>query len=131
MLDKSMQLGIEQALTRFKLANIPTPGILDRLKSFGSGQLGAAKDLFHNMRGGLGGKMNPAIAGPHGEAANFFGKDLMGEMHRTQALGNLRTLAPSMAIGGGAYMLHRHNQAQEDEARQRAMMAQQGYAQGM
>lgn len=126
MIDQHAARGREDALRRFKIADA-APGILDRLKSFGQGQLGAAKSLGANLRGGLGGKMNPSlVTGPVPEQS----MDLARATHRQQALGDLRTLAPSLAIGGGAYMLHRHNQAKEqEEARQRAMMMQQGYGQ--
>lgn len=125
MMNKHAAEGIEAALHRFKVANMPPPGILDRLKSFGSGQLGAAKDLFANLRGGMGGQMNPNLVTGPVPAQSM---DMARASHRQQALGNLKTLAPSLAIAGGGYMLHRHNQAKRDEeARQRAMMMQQGY----
>lgn len=128
MMNKHAAQGVEDALRRFKVANAPPPGILDRLKSFGSGQVGAAKDLFHNLRGGMGGQMNPNLVSG---AVPSQSMDIARGTHRQQALGNLKTLAPSLAIGGGAYMLHRHNQAKEEEARQRALMMQQGYGQPM
>lgn len=106
-------------------ANAATnPGLLDRLKSFGSGQVGAAKDLFHNLRGGLGGEMNPGlITGPVPPQS----MDLARATHRQQALGNVGKLAPSLAAGG-LYMWHRRNQEQDEQARRRAMMAQQSYS---
>ena len=55
MMSTYVVCGVEDAIRRFKIATAAPPGILDRLKSFGSGQAGAAKDLFHNLRGGLGG----------------------------------------------------------------------------
>jgi len=128
MIDKYASQGVEAALTRFKVANTPPPGILDRLKSFGSGQMGAAKDLVGNLRGGFGGKMNPnSITGPV-PAHNM---DMARASQRQMALGNLKTLAPTLALMGGGYLLHRHNQAKEEEARQRQMMMQQGYGQPM
>jgi hypothetical protein len=134
-MNKHAAQGIVDALHRFKVANAAPPGILDRLKSFGSGQMGAAKDLFHNMRGGLGGQPNPNLAGVGNLAEGAMGPvPDMGQLQRRRAVGNLKTLAPSMAIAGGGYMLHRHHQqaqAQEQEARQRAMMMQQGYGQPM
>lgn len=118
--------GANDALRRFKLANM-RPGILNKLKSFGAGQLGAAKSLFHNVRGGLGGQMNPELitgaVPPHS-------MDLARATHRQEAMGNLRTLLPSLAVGG-AYLLHRRNRARDEEARQRALMMQQGYGQLM
>lgn len=119
----SVRAGVQHALSRFKIANVPPAGILDKLKSFGAGQVGAAKDLFHNLRGGLGGPMNPAlITGPVPPQS----MDLARATHRQQALGNLGKLAPSLAAGG-LYMWHRRNQNQDEQARHRAMMAQQGY----
>jgi hypothetical protein len=115
--------GVEHALSRFKIADVAPAGILDKLKTFGAGQVGAAKDLFHNLRGGLGGQMNPAlITGPVPPQS----MDLARATHRQQALGNLGKLAPSLAAGG-LYMWHRRNQEQDEQARRRAMMAQQGY----
>lgn len=117
------QAGVEHALSRFKLADIAPAGILDKLKTFGSGQVGAAKDLFHNMRGGLGGQMNPAlITGP----VPAHSMDLARATHRQQALGNLGKLAPSLAAGG-LYAWHRHNQGVDDQAQRQTAMAQQSY----
>jgi hypothetical protein len=80
--------------------------MLGRARGFGAGQLGAAKDLFGNLRAGLGGAGTPEA----------------GAAARGAAVGNLKTLAPSLAAGGGLYLLHRHHQAQqEEEARQRMM----------
>lgn len=89
-----------------------SPGMMDRVRSFAGGQMGAAKDLFSNLRQGLGGAGTPEL----------------GAAARAGAVGNLKTLAPSLLAGGGLYMLHRHNQAQRDaEARQRAAMMGGGY----
>ena len=116
-------LGVKHALTRFKIADVPPTGVLDKLKAFGMGQAGAAKDLFHNLRGGLGGRMNPAVVtGPVPPQS----MELARATHRQEALSNLNTLAPSLAAGG-LYAWHRHNQAQDEDARRRAMMAQQSY----
>ena len=115
--------GVEHALSRFKIADVAPAGVLDKLKTFGAGQVGAAKDLFHNLRGGLGGQMNPAlITGPVPPQS----MDLARATHRQQAIGNLGKLAPSLAAGG-LYMWHRRNQAQDEQAHRRAMMAQQNY----
>lgn len=120
-------LGIKHALSKFKVANVPSAGILDKLRTFGAGQVGAAKDLFHNVRGGLGGPMNPAlVTGPVPPQS----MDLARATHRQEALGNLNKLAPSLAAGG-LYAWHRHNQAQDEDTRRRAMMAQQGYPPAM
>lgn len=126
MIVKHASQGAADALVRFKVANAP-PGILDKLKSFGSGQFGAAKDLVGNLRGGLGGQMNPStITG----AVPPQSMDMARGTQRQMALGNLKSLAPSLAIGGGMYMLHHHNQMKDEQARQNAMMMQQGYGGG-
>ena len=124
-IDDLTRRGAADALARFKLASVPVPGVLDRLKSFGAGQLGAAGDLFRNLRGGLGGQMNPALV------TGTVPPQSMGiarATHRQEAMGNLGKLAPSMAMGG-LYMWHRKNQAEEEAARRRAMM-QQAYPPG-
>ena len=119
----AVRAGIEHALSRFKIADIAPAGILDKLKTFGAGQVGAAKDLFHNVRGGLGGQMNPALITGSVPPQSM---DLARATHRQQALGNLGKLAPSLAAGG-LYMWHRRNQEQDEQAHHSAMMAQQGY----
>lgn len=129
MLEQQMLKGAEDACARFglKLANVP--GLLDRAKAFGMGQAGAAKSLFHNVRGGLGGQYSPEFKG---NLASTPGADALNRMgHRAQAVGNLKTLAPSLLAGGGLYMLHRHNKAKEEQARQQQMMAMQGYGHPM
>jgi len=123
MINDSAKRGIEDALSRFKLANIPGPGILDRLKGFGAGQVSAATDLFRNVRGGLGGQMNPNLISAPVPPQSM---DMARATHRQQAIGNLGQLAPSLAAGG-LYALHRHGKAQDEEARRRAMMMQQGF----
>ena len=80
---------------------------MGKVRDFGAGQWGAAKDLFGNLRQGLGGAPDAAA----------------GAAARGAALGNLKTLAPSLLAGGALYMMHRHHRAQEEEeARRRAMM---------
>jgi len=125
----SATLGSAVALSRFKLANVPVPGILDKLKNFGAGQLGAAKSLVANIRGGLGGQMNPEVIT---STVPTHSMDIARATHRQEALGNLNTLAPSLAAGG-LYALHRHNQNMDAQARrqQAMMMAQQGYPSAM
>lgn len=118
------QAGIARALARYKVADVAPAGILDKLKTFGAGQMGAAKDLFKNLRGGLGGEMNPSLITGQVPAHSM---DLARATHRQEALGNLSTLTPSLAAGG-LYMWHRHNREQDAMARRKAMMAQQGYA---
>ena len=87
-------------------------GLWDTIKNFGRGQWGAAKSLASNLHQGLGGADTPAA----------------GAAARADAMGNLKTLAPSLLAGGGLYMLHRHNQEErEREAQQRALMQQRGY----
>ena len=86
-------------------------GLMDKVKGFGQGQWGAAKDLFSNLKGGLGGGGTPEA----------------GAAFRQSAVGNLKTLAPSLLAGGALYMGHRHNEKKrEEQMRQRQMMAMQG-----
>lgn len=82
------------------------------VRGFLGNQLGAAKDLYGNMRQGLGGAATPEA----------------GALARQGAIGNVKTLAPSLLAGGALYMMHRHHQAQQDQqARQQAMMGGGGY----
>lgn len=125
MLDQHMLNGGVDALARFgiKVADMPgaevapaaAGGIFDKLKSFGRGQLDAGKSLMGNLRGGLGGAsphaMPPGMEGPVPDAA----------AHRGMAVGNLKTLAPSLLAGGAMYMMHRRKKQQE-QAQQQAMM---------
>jgi hypothetical protein len=124
MLEQYVNQGRADALVRFKIAVTPVtaagPGIMSKLKDFGAGQWGAMKDLGANLRGGLGGQANPnVVTGPVPPQS----ADLARASQRGAAVGNLKTLAPTLLAGGGLYMLHRHNQAkQREEAQQRAMM---------
>lgn len=125
MLKQAATKGALDACARFgvdptKIAAAPG-GLLSRAMSFGEGQMGAAKDLFRNLRGGLGGAMNPSVITGAVPAQSM---DLARASQRQQALGNLRTLAPSLAVGGGLWALHRHNQALEEQRRQQAMQPQ-------
>lgn len=127
-LDACERFGIKEAAGEGMLG-----GLLGKAKAFGAGQMGAAKDLFYNLRGGLGGAMNPAFKGQSGMVADAAGKmhdftPLAQQSHRTMALQNLRTLAPSLIAGGGLYLMHRHKQQQlaQQRAQQQAMM-QGGY----
>ena len=75
-------------------------------------QWGAAQDLYGNLRQGLGGAENAAA----------------GAAARQGAVGNLKTLAPTLAAGGALYLMHAHNEAKrKNEAQQRAMMMSGGY----
>lgn len=82
-----------------------------RAGDFARGQMGAAKDLFGNLRQGLGGAATAEA----------------GATARGGALGNLRTLAPTLAAGGAMYMLHHHNQAKEQQRQQQMLMGGGGY----
>jgi hypothetical protein len=127
MLERFMIRGAQDACATLKLAAGEAgmlSGLLSKAKSFGAGQLQAGKDLFSNLRGGLGGQLNPdVLPAPGGDLA------ATRAAHRTRALGNIKTLAPSLLAGGGLYMMHRKQQ-QEEQARQQAMM-QGGYGQPM
>jgi hypothetical protein len=121
------RVGVADALVRFKIAApapLPAPAagpsFASKVKDFGAGQWGAAKDFAANVRGGMGGKANPNfITG----AVPEHSMDMARASQRGAAVGNLKTLAPTLLAGGGLYMLHQHNQAEkEEEARQHAMM---------
>lgn len=147
-LEKIAAVGSRDALVRFKLAaggsfdaflggGAPAAqsagnagaSILDKLKGFGQGQLGAAKSLGANLRGGLGFKPNPALAGVGDLGRGMHGPQAhMGELQRHGAIGNLKTLAPTLAVAGGAYLLHRHNQ--EKQLQQQRMQQMYGGDQG-
>lgn len=136
MLDQYLLKGAADACACFntKLADIngvpttPTPklpvGLLGKAEAFGRGQLDAGKALFHNLRGGLGGQYSPEFQG------NLAGVPEAGAFnraaHRQMAMGNLKTLAPSLLAGGGLYMLHRHHQRQKELEQQQAMQQQAG-----
>lgn len=106
MLNQHMLHGAFDALDRFKVkvADMPAAevapaavgGVFDRLKAFGHGQLDAGKALFSNLRGGLGGSrtLPEGVEGPMASPA----------VHRQQAAGNLRSLAPSLVAGGALYL---------------------------
>lgn len=127
MLDHYLD-GATAACSHFgvKLAAV-TPGtgsMLDKIKSFGQGQMDAAKSLFHNVRGGVGGKFSPEFKGnlagmPEAEGLNR-------AAHRQMAVGNLKTLAPSLLAGGGLYLIHKRRQ--EAERQRQLQMQQQAYS---
>jgi hypothetical protein len=121
MLDQLMAAGMRDACTSLgvsfeKLAALtPPPGLWAKARNFGSGQLDAAKALFQNVRGGLGGAANPSVitgAVPPQSAA------LARGAQRTQAVQNLGTLAPSLGLAGAGYLLHRHNENVDREREQ-------------
>lgn len=131
MLEQHVVKGAADACAHFglKLANVPgaaPAGVMGKLKGFGQGQLDAGKALIGNLRGGMGGAPTPAFH----EALNAVeGPINPGQWHREQALGNLKTLAPTLLAGGALYMLHQRKKQKEQQARQQAMMMQQGYGQ--
>ena len=112
MLDKMAANGAHDAcrdfgVSLFKIANaVPPPSLLNRAKSFGSNQLGAARSLYSNIKGMVGGPA-PLGEGMHGPMID----------HKANALTNLKTLAPSLAVGGGLALMH-HNKNKEEEQRQ-------------
>jgi hypothetical protein len=130
MLDEHMINGASDALARFgiKVADMPPPemapaaagGVFDKIKSFGRGQVDAAKALFGNLRAGFGG------ASPHALPAGAEGPVPSAGTHRGMAVGNLKTLAPSLLAGGALYMLHRRKKQQQEQAAQQQAMMQQG-----
>lgn len=99
MLKQYMIKGAEDACTKFGIKT--AAGMMDWAKNFGRGQMAAGKDLYHNLRGGLGGKSNAGLE-------HLMESGDIAQHHRQQALGNLRTLAPSLiAAGTGAYLMGR------------------------
>ncbi|HEY6025451.1 MAG TPA: hypothetical protein VIV09_01005 [Pseudolabrys sp.] len=128
MLEQCMIKGAQDACARLKLANPEAGmlgGLLGKAKSFGQGQLSAGKDLFSNLRGGFG-KETPLPMGHEGPT-------ISPEQFRGKAVGNLKTLAPTLLAGGGLYLMHRHNQQQQEQQRQQAQQQamQGGYGQPM
>lgn len=128
-LDEAMFKGAEAACARFGLkvsaATVP-PTMWNKIRGFAGDQAAAAKSLFHNLRGGLGGKMNPDVASgavPEGSMP------MARATHRQEAVGNLKTLAPSLALGGGALLLHQRAKAQEEERMRQQQMMMQAYGQ--
>lgn len=131
MLDQHMLNGSLDAMARFgiKVADMPAAevapaaagGVFDKLKAFGRGQLDAGKALMGNLRGGMGG------ASPHALPTGMEGPVPDAGAHRGMAVGNLKTLAPSLLAGGAMYMLHRRKKQQQEQAAQQAMMQGGGY----
>jgi hypothetical protein len=122
--------GCDAAALRLKIAlELPSlGGLMPKITAFGKGQWGAAKELGANLRGGLGGKMNPAVEGLGRVAPGAEGPALnpdMAQFQRQKAMGNLRTLAPSIGIGAGMYGLHRMHQNAENQQRARQMQQSQ------
>lgn len=92
----------------------PPTGVIDRVKNFGRGQWDAAKGLMHNTQGAFGG-----ASGAHGDATGALRRG-----YRTGMVGNLKTLAPSLAIGaGGLYLAGRDS----PEDKRHKQMQQMGY----
>jgi hypothetical protein len=112
LLKKAQDSGALAALQMFKLA-----------EGFFGGQWQAMKELPGHLRGGLGGALPQSMqeVGHLAEGAEGPMADL-GELSRQRALGNIRTLLPSMAIGGGLYALHHHQQAKQQAAQQQQAM---------
>jgi len=127
MLDQIMAAGMRDACASLgvsfdKLAAlVPPAGLWARARSFGGGQVDAAKALVQNVRGGLGGAANPAvITGPVPPQSAALARGAQ----RTQAGQNLKTLAPSLALAGGAYLLHRSNENAERQRQQQMQLQQ-------
>lgn len=139
MLSKMAVQGARDACTDFgvsfdKIAAGAMPAmsgassLIPRIKSFGQGQLDAAKGLFNNARGGLGGQLSPAFKGFDGmspEAITPGHMELARASHRRMAMQSLKTLAPTLAVAGGLGLMHHMNKKKEEEqlaARQQAGM---------
>jgi hypothetical protein len=122
-LKQAQDSGALAALQTFKLAD-GGPGFL-------GGQWQAMKELPGHLRGGLGGQLPQSLQGVGHLAEGLEGPVAdLGELSRQRAMGNIRTLLPSMAVGGGLYMLHRHQQAKQ-QAAQAAHAAQAAQMQQM
>jgi len=113
------------------LKNAHDQGYVDALAAFGlekyaagffGRQLGAAKSLAANVRGGFGGKFNPAVAGEGWKPPAGFSPELGKAMHRQQAVGNLKTLAPGLAIGAAGLYGAKKLFGKSDEEKRRASM---------
>lgn len=113
--DACVRFGVKTALTGV------SSGVLNNLagraQSFGRGQVEAAKSLFHNLRGGLGGASNLGDIGHLAAGASGPLPD-MRQLHRHHALDNVKTLTPSLLAGGGLYMLHKQRAQQAQQAAQ-------------
>lgn len=125
MLDEAMRRGADGALARLGLKHAAgeglLPAVMGRARSFASGQLAAGSDLLRNLRGGFGGQPNPDVL-PHSDPA------VLRAAHRQRAVGNLKTLAPSLLAGGLLYRRHRNNEQEAEQQRQmQAAMVQGGY----
>lgn len=94
--------------------------VIPKAKAFGQNQWGAAKDLFNNARGGLGGQLSPDFKGSLDPSHAELGR----AAHRSQAVGNLKTLAPSLAVAGGGALLYHQQQKKQKE--QEMLQQQQG-----
>lgn len=133
MLDRYTAKGVHDALARFGIKEAEVPpgmlsGLLGKAKAFGAGQVGAAKDLFANLRGGFGGTSNLGNVGHMAEGASGPAVDIT-QLHRHRALGNMKTLTPSLLAGGALYLRHHgKQQAREEQMAQQQM--QDAMAQG-
>lgn len=94
--------------------------VLPKAQAFGQGQWNAAKSLFHNARGGLGGKFSPDFKGSLDPSHAELGR----ASHRAMAMQSLKTLAPTLAVAGGLGYLHHRNKQQE--LQQQQQLAAQG-----
>lgn len=97
--------------------------VIPKMKAFGQNQMTAAKSFVNNARGGLGGKFNPAVTGENWTPPQGFNEELGRSMHRQQAVGNLKTLAPTLAVAGGGALLYHQQQKKKKE---QEMLQQQG-----
>ncbi len=89
----------------------PNASLWAKARTFGGGQLDAARSLFRNTRGALGGAANPDVVTGAVPAQSA---GLARGAQRTVALQNLKTLAPSLAMAGGAYLLSRDGKAEQE-----------------
>jgi hypothetical protein len=118
---------IKQASAEGAIAALKTFKLADEGPGFFGGQFQAMKELPGHLMGGLGGGLPKSLEGVGHLAEGAQGPMAdLGELSRQRAMGNIRTLLPSAAIGGGIYMLHKHQQAkQQAQQQQQAMQAAQ------
>jgi hypothetical protein len=119
MIKQAFTQGITDAYRRFGIDSIK----LAAKPGFFSRQHQAAKDLVSNVRGGFGGKWNPAVAGQGWTPPPGFNPEIAQGMHRQQAMGNLKTLLPSMGLAaGGLYAANKLlSDSPEEKAQKRQM----------
>lgn len=73
--------------------------------------MNAGRNLFNNARGGLGGKLSPDFKGSLDPSHLELGR----AAHRSQAVGNLKSLAPSIGLAAGGGLLYQQHQKKKEQ----------------